>query len=135
MFISSEKELFSWTYLLLNTPRRTKMLICPVWNKILKIWGSLFDLTQIEDNEVNIVSKFFYHKNVELLEKHRKRTAKATPKIGKTYILHIYREYLFCLQSNTSDSFLQTCINFVEQRLEFSHFEDSMIPQNFWKEL
>ena len=27
------------------------------------------------------------------------------------YILNIYREYLLCPQSNSSDSFLQTCIN------------------------
>ena len=31
------------------------------------------------------------------------------------YILYIYREYLLCLQSKTSGSFLQKCINFVEQ--------------------
>ena len=34
-----------------------------------------------------------------------------------------------CLQSNASSSFLQTCINFVEQQLKFSHFEGSVIPQ------
>ena len=30
---------------------------------------------------------------------------------------------MLCLQSNASGSFLQTCINFVEQPLKFSHFE------------
>ena len=35
---------------------------------------------------------------------------------------------LLCLQSNASGSFLQTCINFVEQPLTFSNFEGSIIP-------
>ena len=30
-------------------------------------------------------------------------------------------------QSNTSGSFLQSCINFVEERLKLSHFEGSII--------
>ena len=42
--------------------------------------------------------------------------------------LNIYRKYLFCLQFNASCSFLQICINFVEQRLKFSHSEGSIIP-------
>ena len=52
------------------------------------------------------------------------------PKIEKIEILNIYREYLLYLQSNASGSFLQTCIKFAEQRLKFSHFEGSMIPQS-----
>ena len=31
-------------------------------------------------------------------------------------------------QPNASGSTLQTCINFVEQRLKFFHFEGSIIP-------
>ena len=34
------------------------------------------------------------------------------------YILNIYREHLVCPQFNASGSFLQTCNNFVEQRLK-----------------
>ena len=49
------------------------------------------------------------------------------PKLEK-YLLYIYREYLYCLKSNASGSFLQKCINFVEQRLKFSNFEGSLIP-------
>ena len=45
----------------------------------------------------------------------------------KIYI-YIYRKYVLCLQSSTSGSFLQICINFVEQRLKFSHLEGSIIP-------
>ena len=65
-------------------------------------------------------------------KKKNKRAAKATPKIEiyiyiYIYILNIYREYLLCLQSNATCSFLQTCIDFVE-RLTFFHFEGSIIP-------
>ena len=35
---------------------------------------------------------------------------------------------MLCLQSNASGSFLQKCINFVEQQFTFSHFEGSIIP-------
>ena len=31
------------------------------------------------------------------------------------------------MKSSASGSFLQTCINFVEERLKFSHFEGSII--------
>ena len=34
-------------------------------------------------------------------------------------MLYIYWEYLLYLQSNASGTFLQTCINFVEQQLKF----------------
>ena len=53
IFFSSEEELFSWTYLLKKTLRRTKILISPVWNKVLKVW----------DDAAKISSKFFYNKN------------------------------------------------------------------------
>ena len=61
-------------------------------------------------------------------KKIRKGTAKATPKIEKIYILHIYKKRLICLKTSASDGFLQKCIDFVEQRLKFSHFEGSIIP-------
>ena len=73
-------------------------------------------------NAVNIILKCFYIKKLELLEESRKRTAEDAHKIEKKYLLNIYREYLLCLQSNASGSFLQKCINFLEQRLKFSHF-------------
>ena len=37
---------------------------------------------------------------------------------------------MLCLQSNASGSFLQKFINFVKQRIKFSHIEGSIIP---WK--
>ena len=45
-----------------------------------------------------------------------------------TIYIYIKREYLLCLQSNAKGSFLQKCINSVEQRLKFSHCEGSIIP-------
>ena len=71
---------------------------------------------------------FFTTRSWSFWKKHRKETAKATPKIGKIFKLCIYREYLLCLQLNANVVFLQKCINFVEQRLKFSHFEGSVIP-------
>ena len=58
-FISAGTEFFSWTYLLKKTPRRTKLLTSPVWNKILKLWDTLFDLIQIEVQCTKNYFKFF----------------------------------------------------------------------------
>ena len=42
-------------------------------------------------------------------------------------LLIIFALLLF-LESNVSGSFLQTRINFLEQRVTYSHFESSIIP-------
>ena len=42
-------------------------------------------------------------------------------------LLIIFALLLF-LESNVSGSFLPTWINFLEQRLTYSHFESSIIP-------
>ena len=101
-------------------------LISPVWNRVLKTWDTLFELIQIKVRCSKNYFNFFYSKKLELLEKHGKITTEATPAIEKNCLLNIYREYLFCQQSSASSSFLQTCINFVEQKLKFSHFEGSI---------
>ena len=41
-------------------------------------------------------------------------------------VFYIFTENI--CSANASGSFLQTCINFVEQRLKFSHFEGKVIP-------
>ena len=128
MFFLSEKERLGWTYLVKKTPWRTKLLISPVWNKSLKIWDTLLELIQVEVQCSKNYLKIFLSQDAGFLGKQRKRTTEATPKIKKRYFLNIYKEYLFCLQSNVSGSFLQTCINFVEQILKFSHFEGRIIP-------
>ena len=47
---------------------------------------------------------------------------KPHPKLKNMYIIYLMR--IFAMPA----SFLQTCINFVEQQLKFSHFEGSIIP-------
>ena len=65
-------------------------------------------------------------KNINI-SKIKKKPHEPRKKIEKIYMLYIYREYLFCLKLNAND-FLQERINFVEQRLNFSHFEGNIIP-------
>ena len=50
-----------------------------------------------------------------------KEMQKPRPKLKK-YVYYYLLAILLCQQSNARGSFLQTCINFVEQRLIFSHF-------------
>ena len=48
------------------------------------------------------------------------------PRRKNVYIMYLQR--IFALPAvNESGSFLQTCINFLEQRLRFSQFEGSII--------
>ena len=62
------------------------------------------------------------------MEKHKKRTIEVTPKNKKkVFIKHLQRIFIY-VQSSVSCSFLQTCINFVEERLKISQFEGSIIP-------
>ena len=75
-----------------------------------------------------LFQKNFTTRSWNFWKKHRKETAKATPKIKKIWMLYIYREYLLYLQSSASGSFLQKSINFVEQRLKYSHSKGSIIP-------
>ena len=125
----SKKELFSWRYLLKKTPRRTKILISPVWNMILKIWDTLFELIQIEVECSQNYLNFFSPQEAGAFKNNIEKTPqKPRPKLKKICMLHIYREYLLCLQSNASGIFLHKCIDFVEPRLNFSHFKGNIIP-------
>ena len=47
------------------------------------------------------------------------------------YILNICREHLVCPQFNASGSFLQTCNNFVEQRL----MDDSLMNGKLFQKI
>ena len=52
---------------------------------------------------------------------------KPRPKLKIMYIIYLLR--IFALPAiQCKRQFLQTCINFVEKRLKFSHFEGSIIP-------
>ena len=121
MFFPSEKEFFSWIYLLKKTHLRTKTLMSPVWHKILKIWDTLYELVQIEVQSSNNYFKKCLPQEAEAFGNNiEKEPQKPRQKLKKICILNIYREYLL-------GSFLQKCISFLEQRLRFSHFQVSII--------
>ena len=72
------------------------MLISPVWNKILKIWDTRFELIQIEVKCSKNYLTIFLPQEAGVFrnrkeKKHRKETPKATPKIEKNCMLYIYR--------------------------------------------
>ena len=110
-FFSSEKELFSWTYLLTRAPRRTKSLIFPVWKKILKIWDTIFELIQIEVQSSKNYFNFFlpqeaggFGNNIE------KDPQKPPPKLKK-YICYIVTENICSACSPLQKVVFCTCIN------------------------
>ena len=111
MSFSSKKEFFSWTYLLKKTPWRTKILISPVWNKILKVWDTHFALIQIEVQCCKNYFKIFLPQEAGAFGNNIEKEPQKPPrKLKKICILHIYREYLLCLQSNTSRSFYKNVL-------------------------
>ena len=129
MFFSSEKELFSWTYLLKKTPQRTKILISPIWNKILKIWDTLFELIQIEVQcSKNSLKMFLPQEAGEFRNNIEKKTQKLRPKLEKN-VCYIFTDNIcsVCIPMQVI-IFLQKCINFIEHRLKFSYFKGSIIP-------
>ena len=79
-------------------------------------------------NAAIIISKKFCHKKLELLEIIEKKPAKTTHRIEKIYIYQMFTENICsACNKNANGSFLQTCIDFVEQGLKLSHFESSII--------
>ena len=110
MFFSSEKELFSWTYLLRKTPRRTKILISPVWNKVLKIWGTFWADKYRRYITAKISSIFVYNKKLDLVETIKEKKRKNHAQNWKICILYIYWEYLLSLQFNASGSFCKNVL-------------------------
>ena len=69
------------------------------------------------------LNQFFLSQEAGDFGNNRKGIAKTTAKVEKIYLLYISGKYLLCLQSNTNGSFLQKCINFVEQQLKFAHLK------------
>ena len=90
MFFPSEKDLFSWIYLLKETTRRTKILISPIWNKILEIWATLFEFKQIEVQcSKNYFKIFLPEVGGAFGNKMKKKPQKPGPKLKKIYVLYI----------------------------------------------
>ena len=116
-----KKELFSWTYLLKKTPRRNKILMSPVWNKILNFWDKLFELIQIEVQYGKKYFKdiFFYHKKLELLEIIEKELQKPRLKVKK---------YVYIFTGNISSTCSPIQIVAFFKPVFFSHFEGTIIP-------
>ena len=71
--------------------------------------------------------QFFYDKKLELLEITEKELQKPRPELEKN--VYTFTENI-CSVCNPMQVvvFLQKCMDFVEQRLKFSHFEASIIP-------
>ena len=65
------------------TPRRTKSLISPVWNRILNIWAIFFELTQIGKKCIKNYFVFFITWCWSFRNEHWLGTIKVTPKIEK----------------------------------------------------
>ena len=122
MFFSAEKELYSRTYPLKKTRRRIKLFISPVRNKILKIWDILFELILTEVQCTKNYFKISLSQEIGASGNNRKKEPQTPYRKFNIYIyiyiLNFSGEYLVCPQSNASGSFLQTCINFAEQRLK-----------------
>ena len=134
MFSSSKKELFSWTYLLKKTPRRTKILISPVWNKILKIWDTHLELIQIEVQCSKNYFKIYLPQEAGAFGNNIKKEPQKPRPNFKKYFYYIFTHNI-CYPCNPMRVvvFSQKGINFVE-RLKFPHFEGSIIPQTFFCE-
>ena len=67
-----------------KTPRRTELLIFPVWNKICKIWDVLSEIIKIEVQCSKNYAKIFYLKKLELLEITKKRNRKSRERQRQT---------------------------------------------------
>ena len=94
LFLSQRNELFSWTHILKKTLRRTKMLLFPDWNKILKIWDKLFELIQIEVQCSKSYFKMFLSQENAASEKNiEKESQKPRPKLQK-YVNEILNDHI-----------------------------------------
>ena len=92
LFFSSRKEFFSWTYLLKKTPRRTKILIFPVWNKILKIWDTHFEHIRIKVQCSKNYFKIFLAQEAGAFRNNiAKEPQISRPKLKK-YVYYIFTE-------------------------------------------
>ena len=78
-------------YLLKKAPRRTKILIYPVYNKILKNWDTLFELINIEVQCSKKKFNFFLRQEVRAFGNIGKKPQKPSPKLKSMYIIDLLR--------------------------------------------
>ena len=100
------------------TPRYTKILTSPVWNLILRIWDTCFELMQIETLCNKNYFKIFSYFKVEGLEKNidLEQWKSRQPNINKKW-------YLICQPFNPYYSFFETCRDFVDTGPKFLTLE------------
>ena len=110
-FFQWKRNFFGWTYLLKKKPRRAKILISPVWNKILNIWDTLFEFIQTEVQcSKNYFKKFLPQEAGAFGNNVEKEPQKPCPKL-KRYVYYIFTENI-CSACNPMQVviFLQKCI-------------------------
>ena len=90
MFFSSEKELFSSTYLLKKTPRGTKILISPIWNKIKKSETYFLSSYKQKYNAAKIISKSLLPEETGAFGNNIEKEAQKPQQKLKKYVYYKY---------------------------------------------
>ena len=75
-----------------DTTKDKNITVSSLWNRILKIWDTLFELIQIETQYNKNYLTFFCKVKLELWKGVLTRTRKATPKINKNILKIIFRD-------------------------------------------
>ena len=123
MFFSSEKELFTCTFLLKKTPQRIKILLYPVWNKILKIWDILFEIIQIEVQCSKNYFNFFLPEEPGALESNTKnQPQKPRSKLNK-YVYYIFLEKICTVCSPVQVVVLCKHVLILQKQIEICLFK------------
>ena len=109
MFFLSGKQLFIWTYLLKKRPGRTKILISPVSNKILKIWDAFWVQINSPFRLVSLIyaEKFEFENPVIMEDKQCKQTER--------FSVMAKGNYYFLLLDDKSKQRYKVKINKIQQ--------------------
>ena len=113
IFFSSEKELFSWTYLLKKDTTKDKNINVSSLKEDFKIIRDAFWAYKYRDTiQQKLIQNFLQQEVGAFGNNIGKEPQKLHPKLKNLYIISLLR--IFALQSNKSSSFLQKYINFVK---------------------
>ena len=109
MLFLSGKQLFIWTYLLKKRPGRTKILISPVSNKILKIWDAFWVQINSPFRLVSLIytEKFEFENTVIMEDKQCKQTER--------FSVMAKGNYYFLLLDDKSKQRYKVKINKIQQ--------------------
>ena len=75
-----------------KTPRKTKVLISPIWNKILKIWHTRFELIQTEVQCSKNYFKTFLPQEAEASGNNIEKEPQKPHSKLKKYVKYIFTE-------------------------------------------